>query len=260
MHPVRTTIAIVRIGCIIYCAVGGEGHKHEARIEASRRDRARWWRSTRSWITGVHELALNTAAAVAIAVFVGEMKRAVRHRGEPRTLARLSGTFEGYLASVLANSAGLAVLVTMAIEDALHTDGCNSAVSGQESQSSLVSSGCCGELGVGDLATAVGHHGDMNRVAVGVHPADHDAFDGGLGVSSCHAGHAFLTGGGSSRVGQTGQSGGLWPGSYEVMIHPAGALGTDPGSRTGQSKDSPAGRQSVIESRPPGPAYHYDCR
>ncbi|MCT9105415.1 hypothetical protein N4G69_07205 [Streptomyces mirabilis] len=78
-----------------------------------------WWRSARWWITGVCELALNTTAAVATVVFVGEMMRAVRHRDEPRTLARLSGTFEGYVASLLVNSAGLVVLVTMAIEDGL---------------------------------------------------------------------------------------------------------------------------------------------
>ncbi|MBL1120724.1 hypothetical protein JK364_51970 [Streptomyces sp. 110] len=43
----------------------------------------------------------------------------MRHRDEPRTLARLFGTFEGYVASLLVNSAGLVVLVTMAIEDGL---------------------------------------------------------------------------------------------------------------------------------------------
>ncbi|MDL5199729.1 hypothetical protein [Streptomyces sp. ALI-76-A] len=78
-----------------------------------------WWRSARWWITGIRDLALSTAAAVAIVVFVGEMVRAVRHRDEPRTLARLSGTFEGYVASLLANSAGLVVLATLAIEDSL---------------------------------------------------------------------------------------------------------------------------------------------
>lgn len=78
-----------------------------------------WCRSARWWITGIRDLALSTAAAVATAVFVGEVKRAVRHREEPWTLARLSGTFEGYVAGLLVNSAGLVVLVTMAIEDGL---------------------------------------------------------------------------------------------------------------------------------------------
>lgn len=78
-----------------------------------------WWRSARWWITGIRDLAMSTAAAVATAVFVGEVKRAVRHRDEPRTLARLSGTFEGYVASLSGNSAGLVVLDTMAIEDGL---------------------------------------------------------------------------------------------------------------------------------------------
>ncbi|WP_433855219.1 hypothetical protein [Streptomyces kronopolitis] len=41
----------------------------------------------------------------------------MRHRAEPRTLARLSGTFEGYVASLLVNNAGLVVLATVAIED-----------------------------------------------------------------------------------------------------------------------------------------------
>lgn len=78
-----------------------------------------WWCSARWWITGIRDLALSTAAAVATAVFVGEVKRAVRHRDKPRTLARLSGTFEGYVAGLLGNSAGLVVLATMAIEDGL---------------------------------------------------------------------------------------------------------------------------------------------
>lgn len=78
-----------------------------------------WCRSARWWITGIRDLALSTAAAVATVVFVGEMTRAVRHRDEPRTLARLSGTFEGYVASLLVNSGGVVVLVTMAIEDGL---------------------------------------------------------------------------------------------------------------------------------------------
>ncbi|MFE7119417.1 hypothetical protein ACFU99_28785, partial [Streptomyces sp. NPDC057654] len=76
-----------------------------------------WCRSAQWWITGVRELALNTTAAVATAVFVGEMQRAVRHRDEPRVLARLSGTFEGHVASLLVNDAGLAVLAATAIED-----------------------------------------------------------------------------------------------------------------------------------------------
>ncbi|WP_329143040.1 hypothetical protein OIU91_04795 [Streptomyces sp. NBC_01456] len=75
-----------------------------------------WWRSARWWSTGTRDLALSTAAAVATVVFVGEMMRAVRHRDEPRTLARLSGTFEGYVASLLVNNAGLVVLATVAIE------------------------------------------------------------------------------------------------------------------------------------------------
>ncbi|MFD8609528.1 hypothetical protein [Streptomyces sp. NPDC059631] len=52
-------------------------------------------------------------------VLVGEMMRAVRHRDEPRTLARLPGTFEGQVASLLVNSAGLVVLATMAIDGSL---------------------------------------------------------------------------------------------------------------------------------------------
>lgn len=78
-----------------------------------------WCRSARWWITGIRDLPLSTAAAVATSVFVGEMMRAVRHRDEPRTLARLSGTFEGDVASLLLNSAGLVVQFTMAIEDGL---------------------------------------------------------------------------------------------------------------------------------------------
>ncbi|WP_405749538.1 hypothetical protein OG232_04900 [Streptomyces sp. NBC_01411] len=78
-----------------------------------------WCRSARWWITGIRELALNTTAAVATVVFVGDMMRAVRHRDEPRTLARLSGTFEGHVASLLVNSAGLVVLATMTVEDGL---------------------------------------------------------------------------------------------------------------------------------------------
>lgn len=78
-----------------------------------------WCRSARWWITGVRELALSTTAAVATVVFVGEMKRAVRHRDELRTLGRLSGPFEGHVTSLLVNSAGFVVLATMAIEDGL---------------------------------------------------------------------------------------------------------------------------------------------
>ncbi|WP_327357735.1 hypothetical protein [Streptomyces sp. NBC_01304] len=78
-----------------------------------------WWRSTRWWITGTRDLALSTAAAVATVVFAGEMMRAVRHRDEPRTLARPSGTFERYTASLLINSAGLVALLIMTIEDGL---------------------------------------------------------------------------------------------------------------------------------------------
>ncbi|MEU9303325.1 hypothetical protein [Streptomyces sp. NPDC048269] len=78
-----------------------------------------WWRSARWWITGIRELALSTVAAVTTVVFVGEMVRAVRHRDEPRTLARLAGTIEGYVSSILVNDAGLGVLVTMPIEDDL---------------------------------------------------------------------------------------------------------------------------------------------
>lgn len=78
-----------------------------------------WWRSARWWITGIRDLVLSTAAAVATVVFVGEMVSAVRHRDEPRTLARLSGTFEGYVASLLVNSVGLVALATLAIEDGL---------------------------------------------------------------------------------------------------------------------------------------------
>lgn len=75
-----------------------------------------WWSSARWWVTGIRELALSTAAAVATVVFVGEMVRAVRHRDEPRILARLAGTFEGYVSALLVNGSGLGVLVTMAIE------------------------------------------------------------------------------------------------------------------------------------------------
>ncbi|MEV7960283.1 hypothetical protein [Streptomyces sp. NPDC088141] len=78
-----------------------------------------WWRSARWWITGIRELAVSTGAAVVTVVFVGEMLRAVRHRHEPRILAHLSGTFEGYVGSLLINGAGLVVLVSMAIEDSL---------------------------------------------------------------------------------------------------------------------------------------------
>lgn len=78
-----------------------------------------WWRSAHWWITGIRELALSTVAAVTSMAFVGEMVRAVRHRDEPSTLARLAGTFEGYVSSILVNGAGLGVLVAMAIEDDL---------------------------------------------------------------------------------------------------------------------------------------------
>ncbi|MFD4945551.1 hypothetical protein ACFWNT_24225 [Streptomyces sp. NPDC058409] len=78
-----------------------------------------WWRSARWWITGIRELALSTMAAVATVVFVGEMIRVVRHRDEPLVISRLLGTFEGYVASLLVNGAGLGVLVAMAIEDGL---------------------------------------------------------------------------------------------------------------------------------------------
>lgn len=113
---------------------------------------------------------------------------------------------------------------------ALHADRGNGAVSSQEGKSSRVSGGRCGELGIGDLPTAVGYHGDVDGVGVRVHSTDHHVFDDCRGVRSCHAGDAFLTGGGSSRVRQAGQRWGLWPGSYEVMIHPAGA------SAAGQTK------------------------
>ncbi|MFF8917457.1 hypothetical protein ACF08M_30155 [Streptomyces sp. NPDC015032] len=76
-----------------------------------------WWRSARWWIAGIRELAVSTTAAVATVAFVGEMVRAVRHRDEPRALAGLSGTFEGYVGGLLINGAGLVVLVGMAIED-----------------------------------------------------------------------------------------------------------------------------------------------
>ncbi|WTA40375.1 hypothetical protein OG936_37870 [Streptomyces sp. NBC_00846] len=88
---------------------------------------------------------------------------------------------------------------------ALHADGGDGAVSSQEGQSSRVSGGRCGELGIGDLPTAVGHHGNVDSVGMRVHAADHHVFDGCCSVRFCHAGNAFLTGGGSSRVGQTGQ-------------------------------------------------------
>ncbi|MFD7557554.1 hypothetical protein ACFV9E_23825 [Streptomyces sp. NPDC059835] len=78
-----------------------------------------WWSSARWWVTGIRELALSTAAAVATVVFVGEMVRAVRHRDEPRILARLAGTFEGYVSGLLVNGAGLGVLGTMEIENDL---------------------------------------------------------------------------------------------------------------------------------------------
>ncbi|MGW3199201.1 hypothetical protein ACWDBD_32470 [Streptomyces sp. NPDC001118] len=78
-----------------------------------------WCRSARWWITGIRDLVLSIAAAVATVVFVGDMMCAVRNRDEPRTLTRLSGTFGGYVASLLVNSAGLVVLVTMASEGGL---------------------------------------------------------------------------------------------------------------------------------------------
>ncbi|MFE5859737.1 hypothetical protein [Streptomyces virginiae] len=78
-----------------------------------------WWRAARWWITGIRELALSTVAAVTTVVFVGEMVRAVRHRDEPRTLARLVGSVEGYVSSLLVNGAGLGVLGTVEIEDDL---------------------------------------------------------------------------------------------------------------------------------------------
>jgi hypothetical protein len=78
-----------------------------------------WWCSAQWWLTGLRELALSTAAAVATVAFVGELVRAVRYRNEPQALARLSGTFEGCVASLLANSAGLVALATLAIEDRL---------------------------------------------------------------------------------------------------------------------------------------------
>ncbi|MGW5421435.1 hypothetical protein [Streptomyces sp. NPDC003943] len=49
---------------------------------------------------------------MATVVFVGEMVRAVRHRDEPRILARL-------VAGLLVNGAGLGVLGTMEIENDL---------------------------------------------------------------------------------------------------------------------------------------------
>jgi hypothetical protein len=78
-----------------------------------------WWRSAQWWITGIRELARGTVAAAATVVFVGEMVRAMRHRDEPRTLARLAGTFEGDVSSLVVNGTGLDVLGTMAIEDDL---------------------------------------------------------------------------------------------------------------------------------------------
>ncbi|MFD0403853.1 hypothetical protein [Kitasatospora sp. NPDC127116] len=56
---------------------------------------------------------------MATVVFVGEMVRAVRHRDEPRILARLVGSVEGYVAGLLVNGAGLGVLGTMEIENDL---------------------------------------------------------------------------------------------------------------------------------------------
>ncbi|MEU7322550.1 hypothetical protein ABZ682_18605 [Streptomyces griseoviridis] len=78
-----------------------------------------WCRSARWWITRIRDPALSIGTAVATVVFVGEIMRAVRHRDEPRTLAHLSSTFEGYVAGLLVNSTGLVVLVAMAIEDRL---------------------------------------------------------------------------------------------------------------------------------------------
>ncbi len=110
---------VVFTGCVVLCGQEEKGKRMRLGSKLRGEFPLGWWRSARWWITGIRELALSTAATVATAVFVGEVKRAVRHRDEPRTLARLSGTFEGYVASLLANSAGLAVLATMAIEDGL---------------------------------------------------------------------------------------------------------------------------------------------
>lgn len=76
-------------------------------------------RSAPWWIIGIRELALNTVAAVTTVLFFGEKMRAVRYRDEPRTLARLAGTFNGYVSSLLVNGSGLGVLGTMVIEDDL---------------------------------------------------------------------------------------------------------------------------------------------
>ncbi|WP_371792876.1 hypothetical protein OG285_31540 [Streptomyces sp. NBC_01471] len=78
-----------------------------------------WWRSARWWIAGLRELALSTVTAVVNVLFVGEMVHAAQHRDEPRALAHLSGTFEGYVGSLLINGAGLVVLAVMAIKDRL---------------------------------------------------------------------------------------------------------------------------------------------
>lgn len=40
-------------------------------------------------------------------------------------------------------------------------------------------------------------------------------------------------------------------GALMLNVHLAGALKNGPGSRTEQPEDSPAGHQSVVESRPP---------
>ncbi|MFC9755222.1 hypothetical protein [Streptomyces sp. NPDC056921] len=58
-------------------------------------------------------------AAEATVVFVGEMGRVVRHRAELLVISLLLGTFEGYVASLLGNGAGLGILVAMTVEDGL---------------------------------------------------------------------------------------------------------------------------------------------
>ncbi|WP_406278289.1 hypothetical protein OHT93_36820 [Streptomyces sp. NBC_00191] len=49
-------------------------------------------------------------------------------------------------------------------------------------------------------------------------------------------------------------------GTQQVMVRPAGAMRTSSGGRAEQPEDSPAGRQSVVEPRPPEPAYEYQCQ
>jgi hypothetical protein len=60
-----------------------------------------WWHSARWWFTGTKELALATVASVATVLFIGEVRRAVRERNDPRVLMSLRATTEGYAAGLV---------------------------------------------------------------------------------------------------------------------------------------------------------------